>query len=89
MSDDIKAVEKRGYAKGYAAGRHRKQRDISAERHYREEQAFLDRAYLALLPVAMEAQGWTISDKPVQTTVERITLAVRWARTALRQRPSP
>lgn len=86
---DIRAAEKRGYSKGYAAGRRRKQRDISAERRYREQQAFLDRAYLSVLPVAMNAQGWTFGGKPIASTQDRVKLAVHWAVEALKQRPHP
>lgn len=86
---DIGAAEKRGYSKGYAAGRRRKQRDISAERRYREQQAFLDRAYLSVLAAAMDAQGWKFGDEPINSTRDRVKLAVPWAVEALRQRPLP
>ncbi len=83
MNDD----EKRGYSKGYAAGKRRKQREISYEQVQREKQAFLDRVFLAAIPVALESQGWTSGGKPVATTEERIRLARTWAIEALKQRP--
>lgn len=83
MNDD----EKRGYSKGYAAGKRRKQREISYEQVQREKQAFLDRVFLVAIPVALETQGWTSVGKPIATTEERIRLARNWAVEALKQRP--
>jgi hypothetical protein len=88
MTDDqLKAAERRGYSKGYIAGRSRKQREISLERARREKQAFLDRAFLAILPAAMNADNWTSGGKPIVSTVDRVKLAASWAREALLQRP--
>lgn len=84
MNDDD---EKRGYSKGYAAGKRRKQREIGYERAQREKQAFLDRVFLAVIPIALECQGWTSGGKPVNTSEERIRLARNWAVEALKQRP--
>ena len=83
MNDD----EKRDYAKGYAAGKRRKQREISYEQVQREKQAFLDRVFLAVIPIALESQGWTSGGKPVNTSEERIRLARNWAVESLKQRP--
>lgn len=88
MTDDqLKAAERRGYSKGYVAGKSRKQREISLERARREKQAFLDRVFIELLPVALEAQGWTSGGKPVTTSVDRVRLARSWSIEALSQRP--
>lgn len=88
MTDEqLKAAERRGYSKGYVAGKARKQREISIEREKREKQAFLDRVFLQILPVAMEAQGWTSGGKPIVSTVERVRLARSFAIEALSQRP--
>lgn len=81
--------EKRGYRKGYSAGRKRKARVDSDEQRYKRNAAFLDRAYLALLPAAMQVQGWKINDTLVTKTSQRIELAKRWACEALKQRPLP
>lgn len=75
MSDDLKTAEQRGYSKGYAAGRRRKHKDISADSRRHEQQAFLDRAYLALLPAAMQVQGWTLDGEKVTTGKQRVHLA--------------
>ena len=39
-TDDTRTAEQRGYCKGYAAGKKRKQRDISNEARQRKEDAF-------------------------------------------------
>lgn len=85
--EQLKAAERRGYSKGYIAGKRRKQREISLDRARREKQAFLDRAFLAVLPAAMTADNWQSGGKPVLTTVERVRLARGWAKEALLQRP--
>ena len=86
-NEELKAAERRGYSKGYVAGKARKQRAISLEREKREKQAFLDRVFLQILPVAMECQGWTSDGKPVTSRVERVKLARSFAMEALSQRP--
>ena len=78
-NDEIKQAEKRGYSKGYAAGNRRKQRDRNQENRRRERQAFLDRAFLAILPAALNAQGWTFGNKPISSTADRVKLAKLWA----------
>jgi hypothetical protein len=78
--------EKRVYARGYAAGRKRVQRDRLAERMQAERQAFLDRAFLAALPACIDAQGWTRGEKPITTLDERVRLAWDAAESALKQR---
>ena len=88
MNDgQLKTAEKRGYSKGYLAGKRRKQREISLERARREKQAFLDRVFIELLPVAIQAQGWTSGGNPVTTSVDRVRLARNWTIEALSQRP--
>jgi len=87
VEDEIKRAERRGYSKGYVAGKRRKQAARQREVHCREQQAFLDRAFLVILPVALAAEGWKFGDKPISTTEERVLLAKRWAEEALRQRP--
>ncbi len=49
----------------------------------------LDRIYLALLPVAMQVQGWTLGDVPISTGDKRVELAIAWARIAYKKRPAP
>jgi hypothetical protein len=56
--DELKKAEKRGYSRGYQAGKKRRQADRLAENYRREQQAFHDKAFLAALPACIEAQGW-------------------------------
>ncbi|HLP99165.1 MAG TPA: hypothetical protein VK149_12055 [Sideroxyarcus sp.] len=86
-NDEIRQAEKRGYSKGYLAGRRLKKRKDEQESRRRERQAFLDRAFLSILPAAMNAQGWTFGDTPISSTQDRVKLARRWAEEALKQRP--
>lgn len=86
-ADEIKAAERRGYTRGYQSRGRRIKRENDAERQRRERQAFLDRAFLAILPAAMNAQGWKFGDKPITNTEDRIKLAASWAREALSKRP--
>jgi hypothetical protein len=87
MTDDIKKAEARGYSRGYVAGRRKRKQSIRYEQQRKERQAFLDKAFLALLPAAMAAQGWTIAGRPVRTGSDRVGLAKIWAEEALLQRP--
>lgn len=82
-------AEKAAYQRGYASGKRRKAREISAEARLREERAFLDRAFLAALPAAITAQGWKRGEQPITALKDRVRLAVDFAREALKQRPAP
>lgn len=85
MTDDaFKAAEKRGYAKGYNAGQRRKAKAISAERGYKEKQAFRRRAFLAALAACVNAQGWTQGDKPINSIAGRTALAWDFADEAVK-----
>lgn len=75
--------EKRGYQRGYVAGRKRLKRDREAERRAAEFAAFWNRCYIALLPAAMQVDGWRIGDKLVSSTAERVDLARLWANEAV------
>jgi hypothetical protein len=86
MTDEIKQAEKRGYSRGYNAGTRRKKDDRYREQQRKENQAFLDKVFIALLPLAMSAENWAIGDKPVKVTADRMRLAKLWAEEALRQR---
>jgi hypothetical protein len=87
MTDEIKQAEKRGYSRGYNAGARRKKDDRYREQQRKENQAFLDRAFIAVLSTALVAEGWTFGDEPINSTEDRVKLANRWAYEALRQRP--
>lgn len=86
MSDDLEQAERRGYGRGYAAGKKRMRTERRAEQIERDERAFLDKAFLAALPFAMQQSTWVIGDKPIKTTVERIDLAWKVADAALKAR---
>jgi hypothetical protein len=87
MNDDaFKAAEKRGYAKGYQAGRARRKAEQDRERQRRIDQAFLDRAFLAVLPECTSMQNWKRGEKPINSVVDRVWLAWHIAEEALKQR---
>ena len=86
-ADEIKAAERRGHTRGYQSRGRRIKRENEAARLRRERQAFLDRAFLAIMPAAMNAQGWKFGDKPITSMEDRVSLAAMWAEHALRQRP--
>lgn len=74
------------YSKGYAAGRRRGRLDRQAEQRQLERQAFLDRAFLAVLPSILESRTWQLGDKPAVTVDDRVKVAWGVARRALAQR---
>lgn len=84
--------EKRGYSRGYSAGRKR-EKIAAAEmaklvKELSEQQEFVDKAFLAALPVAMTITGWQTADgTPITTIEQRMELAASFARRALAQRP--
>lgn len=47
---------------------------------------FWERAFLAVLPLAMEVQGWRMGDKPISQGNDRVELAAVWADHAVRTR---
>ena len=79
--------EQRAYSKGYYAGRHKAKQQRSAETIRRERQAFLDKAFLALLPTAMTQNNWQFGDKSISTVEDRVKLTSYWAKEALHKRP--
>ncbi len=79
--------EQRAYSKGYYAGRRKVKQQRTVENVRRERQAFLDKAFLALLPTAMTQDTWTIGGKPANTLEDRVRLAASWAKEALLKRP--
>lgn len=79
----IKAAEKRGYGKGYAAGKARKQRVRDGEQSRIKQNAFWQRAFLSLAPAAMQVRGWRFGETPISSSADRIKLASAWADHAL------
>ena len=87
MIDNIRMAEQRGYSRGYHAGCARREREVSQERLQRERQALLDRIYIALLPAAMQIQGWARGSVQINSMDDRIELAREWAEKAMDRRP--
>ena len=84
-AEDIKAAELRGYSRGYAAGKKRKQRDEGADRRYAKERAFFNRALLAALPACITVDGWQNGKgEPITKLVGRVKLARNAAEEALK-----
>lgn len=86
--DAFAAAEKRGYAKGYAAGKRRVGREVALERQERiqaaRENAFWQKAFFAAFTTCVDMRGWTSGDKPISTPAERADLAKLFANEALR-----
>ena len=43
------------------------------------DRIFWEDSFLAVLPFAMECQGWKLDEKSIHTGEDRIDLATRWA----------
>lgn len=84
--EEIIAAEKRGYSKGYQAGKKRLVSDGTAARERAAERAFLDRAFLQALPACIAVEGWKAGEKLISTKEERTRLAWSFAEEALKQR---
>lgn len=85
--EQIKSAVQRGYSKGYIAGRRKRRAEQVEKNRIRERQAFIDKAYIALLPIAMTVNNWKIDEKLVTSVDDRIELARRWVNEALKKRP--
>lgn len=85
--DQNDEAAKRGYAKGYRAGCKRGEIEGRRQVVFKEQQEFIDRAFLAALPAAMQATGWIRGDKEIRNIDERVALASDFARAALKLRP--
>ncbi len=82
--------QRRAYSRGYQAGRRKLRRQLAAEQAELERKAFAERLFVSLLPVAIDAQGWNMDagGKQIKVTklVDRIELAVRFVRQAMKRR---
>lgn len=85
LEHEVAAAEKRGYAKGYAAGKRRLASDMTREELQAERDAFWRQALLAAMPACIEAQGWTRGDKPIADIPSRMMLAANFADEALKR----
>lgn len=90
MTDENKKIEHRAYARGYAAGRKKVKIERSAEQVRKEKQAFLDKAFLAALPVCLSTEIMTAAVAgSKESERERQVKAAWWfAEKALKQRRS-
>ena len=85
MSDDpIKAADKLGYARGYAAGRRRVRSDRSAENQRKHDEARRDRFFCAALNGLLPTAGWQMGGKDMSSLNDYVELAARFADQSLR-----
>lgn len=86
-TDAFKAAEQRGYAKGYAAGKRARARVVASDSRQAKQQAFAQRAFLAVLPWVFEQDTWGTTANgvhtPYKTKGERIKFAASIAEEAL------
>lgn len=75
------------YQRGYAAGRLKQDRDAERDARHANDQALMDKIYLALLPFAFEQSTWKIGDNLINSSEERIDFAARIARKAFNGKP--
>lgn len=59
----IKAAEKRGYSKGYAAGKRKQAIERSAAAERRAERRFWQQVFCAALTGTLQNNGWKTGDK--------------------------
>ena len=86
--------EKRGYSRGYAAGKKRIGKQIKQEKEYlsarskdwkREIDGNYNAAFLACLPSCISGGNWVDGDNnPIVTVADRVELANELARAAAR-----
>lgn len=77
--DELKKERQRGYSLGYAAGKRRKEQDVTKEAMRKKRDAFWQRAFLAALPAAFAAEGWKRGEKPITGLEDRVRLAAEVA----------
>lgn len=68
MSDDIKKAERRGYQNGYRAGKKALHNDDN-----------WNRAFLAVLPACVNAEGWERNENGKKTKIRGVYDRVRLA----------
>ena len=86
MADDpVAAAEKRGYQRGYNAGKRRLVQEVARDRRHAQAEAFRRRAFLAALPAAFGAQGWKRGDQPITSMEDRVRLAWEVADEAMKR----
>lgn len=86
MTDDAyKKAEARGYARGYQAGKRRRDTERARESRAKSDEAFVRRAFLAALSFAMTQENWHIGGKKISSTEERVDFAWMIARESLKR----
>ncbi len=73
--DELKRAERRGYSKGYVAGK----KSEAGKRHLGQKAANWNLAFLAALPACFAAEGWTRGNKPIGGLEDRMKLAAEAA----------
>lgn len=76
--------EKAAYQRGYNAGKKRLHREVDMRRREAARNAFWQRVFIAMLPLAMRhGAEWKIADKECRSLDDRQKLCVVWADEAL------
>lgn len=73
------------YQKGYRAGRHKTAKEIGSINSSAKYNELYNQIFLIMLPIAMQAQGWTINDKAVHSGDDRTELARIWTDRAIKK----
>lgn len=82
MDEEILKAEKRGYSKGYVAGKRLVKKNKQYEHEQKQRNALWNRAFIAALKECISVSGWTSGDKPINTLAERVRLARNFANEA-------
>lgn len=82
--DPIKAAERRGYARGYSAGRRRQKVDRDNVARIRQEQARFDRFLAAAMTGLLAGPApWRTGEKPDECPTDYARTAAQLARAML------
>lgn len=76
--------EKAAYQRGYNAGKKRLHREVDMRRREAARNAFWQRVFIAMLPLAMkEGSEWKLAGKACGAPSDRRSLCATWADRAL------
>ena len=64
---EIKKARQQGYSLGYNAGKARKNKDTNYAHEAAKRKAFIERAFVAILPFAMQQNNWYTTVKNSET----------------------
>jgi len=76
------------YKLGYQRGRQRTEQEAAAMMRRQSYTERWNSVFLTLLPIAMQASGWSMSGEPVSTSEQRISLARSWTNKAITEMKS-